>query len=72
MTRLTFQIYKDGNQQWRWRLHTGTGRTIANAGEGYHTKTDCLTAVELVRASAKAKIEDVTPVLAPSGRDVTN
>jgi uncharacterized protein YegP (UPF0339 family) len=30
----TFQIYKRNDGEYSWRLRSGTGQTIATAGEG--------------------------------------
>lgn len=30
------------NQQWRWRLVAANGRNIANGGQGYANRNDCL------------------------------
>jgi uncharacterized protein len=45
---MTFYIYKDANYQWRWYVAASNGRKIANSGEGYHNKQDCLNAIGLV------------------------
>lgn len=51
-----FSLYVDTNRQWRWRLVAGNGRIIANAGEGYYNREDCLSAIALVKASMAAPI----------------
>ncbi|HEX8119073.1 MAG TPA: DUF1508 domain-containing protein [Pyrinomonadaceae bacterium] len=55
--RRTFQVYQDAAGEWRWRLVAGNGRIVADSGEGYQHKQDCLHGIELVRASAEAQIE---------------
>jgi uncharacterized protein YegP (UPF0339 family) len=55
--RRTFQVYQDAAGEWRWRLAAGNGRLIAASGEGYQQKQDCLHGIELVRASADARVE---------------
>lgn len=45
---MAFWIYVDLNNQWRWYLVAANGRKIANSGEGYINKQDCLAAVGLV------------------------
>ena len=45
----TFQVYRDRGEQFRWRLRAGNHRTIADCGEGYVQKDDCLHGIELVR-----------------------
>ncbi|TFV26955.1 DUF1508 domain-containing protein [Bradyrhizobium frederickii] len=46
-----FHLYQDANQQWRWTLHARNMRKIAESGEGYHRKVDCLAAIELVQST---------------------
>lgn len=47
-----FEIYKDGIGQWRWKFLASNGRIIADSGEGYINKTDCLHGIELVKLEA--------------------
>jgi len=49
-----FVVFKDLVGQWRWHLVAGNGRIIANSGEGYQNKQDCLHAISLVRGSVSA------------------
>jgi uncharacterized protein YegP (UPF0339 family) len=55
--RRTFNVYRDAADEWRWRLVAGNGRIIADSGESYRHKHDCLHGIELVRASADAQVE---------------
>jgi uncharacterized protein YegP (UPF0339 family) len=52
MDMLTFVVYLDQKNQWRWRLMAGNHRTIADSGEGYQNQRDCETAVDLIRKDA--------------------
>lgn len=56
---MVYQVYRDVNQQWRWRLIAGNNRIIANSGEGFHNKPDCLASIALVQNSAQAPVKDV-------------
>jgi uncharacterized protein YegP (UPF0339 family) len=56
--RRGFRVYKDAAGEWRWRLVAGNGRLVAESGEGYQHKADCLHGIELVKASADAQVED--------------
>ena len=49
---MTFVVYKDSANQHRWRLFAGNNRIIADSGEGYHNKTDCLHGIQLVQQYA--------------------
>lgn len=51
-----FQIYKDTAGYWRWTLYASNGRTIADSGEGYFNKTDCLNGISLVKSSSTAPV----------------
>lgn len=53
-----FIIYRDVNGQWRWTLYAANNRKIANAGEGYYNKQDCLSAIDLVKRSAFAPVHE--------------
>ena len=55
---MAFYIYQDNAGQWRWRLRAANGRTIADSGEGYANKHDCLAAISLVKTSSDAPIHE--------------
>ena len=41
---------------WRWRLRAANNKIIAESGEAYVNKQDCLAAIQLVKNSAGAPI----------------
>jgi len=43
-----FEVYPDTLRHWRWRLKARNGEIIANGGEWYYNKSDCLHAIGLV------------------------
>jgi len=43
---MKFELYRSGSE-WRWRLRAANSEIIA-AGEGYHNRDDCVSAVNLV------------------------
>lgn len=45
---MIFWIYKDTAGYWRWTLTAANNRKIADSGESYHNKQDCLGAIGLV------------------------
>lgn len=51
-----YQMYKDVTGSWRWRLIAGNNRIIANSGESYNNKSDCLHAIALVKSSSNAPV----------------
>ena len=55
--RRAFQTYKDAAGEWRWRLLAGNDRVIAESGEGYRDRHDCLHGIELVKDSKDVRVE---------------
>jgi uncharacterized protein YegP (UPF0339 family) len=53
-----YNVYKDAAGQWRWRLYAANAKIIADSGEGYFNKADCLSGIALVKASANAPIKE--------------
>lgn len=53
---MAYYVYKDTVGQWRWRLQAANNRIIANSGEGYVNKQDCLAAIQLVKSSNAAPV----------------
>jgi uncharacterized protein len=53
-----FHLYVDVNRQYRWTLYAANNRKIANAGEGYHNRIDCIAAINLVKGSGSAPIRE--------------
>ena len=46
--RLTFWVYRDRAGKWRWRLRAGNGKILADSGQSYQHKTECLEATGLI------------------------
>lgn len=58
---LTFEIYKDAKEEFRWRLKSRNGQIIATGGAGYKDKADCKHGIELIKeGAAKAEIKEIT------------
>ena len=55
-----YELRRDVNRKFRWRLISNNGRTVAESGEGYSRRCDCIRAVDAVRFSADATIVDTT------------
>jgi uncharacterized protein YegP (UPF0339 family) len=53
-----YLVYKDHAEQWRWTYFAANGRKIADSGEGYHNKSDCLHGIALMKASANSPVYD--------------
>ncbi|RYG37857.1 DUF1508 domain-containing protein [bacterium] len=51
---MKFHMYKDRNGQYRWRLVAGNGKTIADSGEGYVNRVDCVAAITHVMDTTRS------------------
>ena len=59
--KTSFEVYQDSSgKEYRWRLKASNGQVMAGSSEGYKSKADCEHAVELVKKSGKAPVEDLT------------
>ena len=47
-----FEIFRDRNEQYRWRLKSGNGQVIATGGEGYTSRSGCENGIEAVKRDA--------------------
>ncbi len=56
--KLTFEVYPDAKDEYRWRLKAGNGKILATSGQGYKAKADCTRMVERIKADvSKYKFE---------------
>ena len=55
--RRVFRVYEDAAGEWRWRLVAGNDQVIAESGEGYRDRQDCLHGIGLVKDSKDARVE---------------
>jgi uncharacterized protein len=53
---MRYVVYKDHAGQWRWTLFSANNRKIADSGESYYNKQDCLSAINLVKGSSNAPV----------------
>ena len=51
-----FFVYRDLRREWRWRLVAGNGRTLADSGEGYVNKSDCVRILNIVAGPTRIPI----------------
>src|SRR5215212_8019090 len=58
----TFKPYKDNAGEWRWRLRAGNGRIVADSGESYTQRADCIRSIERFKAQIAAA-HVATPLL---------
>jgi uncharacterized protein YegP (UPF0339 family) len=56
---MTFQIYRDKADEFRWRLKAANGQIVATSGQGYTTKANCRHEIEQIKKNAsQAEIDD--------------
>lgn len=55
--KLTFEIYPDAKDEYRWRLKAANGKVMATSGQGYKAKADCKSGVERIRSDATTKLK---------------
>ena len=63
----SYTIYRDMRGEYRWRLKAPNGRTLADSGEGYKRKRDCLRGLYI---AANCSVVDWTKVHALGLRKV--
>ena len=55
---MEYRIYRDANNQWRWRLVADNDKIVADSGQGYDKKTDCLHAIGLIKISSGTPVRE--------------
>jgi len=55
---MAYYVRRDAANHWRWRLRAANNRIIAESGEAYLNKQDCLAAIPLVKGSGNAPVLD--------------
>ena len=53
---MRYNLYTDSAGYYRWRLYAANNRIIADSGEGYINRSDCVSAIDLVKASYSAPV----------------
>jgi uncharacterized protein YegP (UPF0339 family) len=54
-----FELYKEGNGEYRWRFISSNGRVLADSGESYQNKADCQSGIDLIKSEAPdARVEE--------------
>jgi uncharacterized protein YegP (UPF0339 family) len=47
-----FEVKPDAKGEWRWHLRASNGRIVADSGEGYKDKDECLAGIRIVKTEA--------------------
>jgi uncharacterized protein YegP (UPF0339 family) len=50
---MTFEVFRNRKKEWRWRLRAANGRIVANSGESYRRRIDCMDGINLVRGTSQ-------------------
>jgi uncharacterized protein YegP (UPF0339 family) len=53
---MRYIIYRDRSNQWRWQLVAANNRIVADSGESYVNKADCLAGINLAKGSTAAPV----------------
>jgi len=54
---LTFEVYQDKVEEYRWRLKATNKQIIATSGQGYKDKRDCNKSVDRIKDDAATKLK---------------
>jgi uncharacterized protein len=61
---MQFHIFQDARLEWRWQLSNDEGRKVADSGESYREKDDCLQSIAEVQCCDDALVlENVTSLM---------
>lgn len=41
-----FELFQDGNAEWRWRIKARNGQVLGDSGEGYSSRSKAVEAVD--------------------------
>ena len=55
---MVYIIYVDRAGYWRWQLVSANHKVIADSGEGYVNKADCLHGITLVKGSNTTPVRE--------------
>lgn len=54
-------VYKDAKGEWRWKYLADNHKILADCGEGYVHRADCLHAISIIKSgAATANVWDST------------
>ena len=53
---MAYYVFQDRAGYWRWHLKAANGKIIADSGEGYVNKSDCLHGITLVKQAYDAPV----------------
>ncbi|UCC74925.1 MAG: DUF1508 domain-containing protein [Gemmatimonadota bacterium] len=54
---MRYEVYRDHNRQWRWRLRLPGGEVVAVSAEAYRRRIDAMARIDRVKASVDARVD---------------
>jgi uncharacterized protein YegP (UPF0339 family) len=65
------EMYQDSGGEWRWRVVADNGKVVADSGEGYINRVDCVhglhvTARQILEAAISGGLLEVEPPEVPA------
>ena len=57
------EFYRDSEGQWRWRYRTSNGHIMADSGQGYSRRIDCMRAASRVVSQGRPARDDYVNVV---------
>ncbi len=67
MTSNRYEVYRDSEKKWRWRLIVPRDGIVATSRQGFDTRDNCVRQIRLVRSNAHSPVYDISaadPILA--------
>lgn len=55
---MQYVVFKDSAGRWRWHLLAANNEMLADSGQGYINKSDCLKAIAFVKSSSNAPVQE--------------
>lgn len=56
-------LYQDKNGEWRWRFIAKNQRLLANGGEGYKNRQDCIDSAEMVTGTSFSQVDAARDII---------
>ncbi|MBK8628762.1 MAG: DUF1508 domain-containing protein [Sphingomonadales bacterium] len=56
---MQFELYKDRQGEFRWRLRHANGNILATSSEGYKARASAVKCIDAVKASADVPVKEL-------------
>ncbi|MXW65374.1 MAG: DUF1508 domain-containing protein [Bacteroidetes bacterium SB0662_bin_6] len=67
MTSNRYEVYRDSEKKWRWRLIVPRHGIVATSSQGFDTRDECVRQIRMVRSNVHSPVYDISaanPILA--------